>query len=161
MVAGVGRLSGMCFAESLQIWSLGHSCAGAAALSHRHFMEPQAADIAHLLVVFPPCLPSLGQTATVIALLSPLPFLGISSTDCWVPAPGHPCAPHAGGSPWSCILLCQLQLGFREILEIGGQSSSDCLINTSSISGHPLTGLIYEGEQYSSFMCPVSEALLF
>lgn len=136
MVAGVGRLPGMCFAESLHIRSLGHSCAGAAALSHRHFMEPQAADIAHLLVVFPLCLPWLGQTTTVIALLSPLPFLGISSTDCWAPVPSHPCAPRAGGFWWSCILLCP-RAAWIWILEVapykaedGAQSSSECLINT-------------------------------
>lgn len=162
MVAGVGRLSGMCYAESLQILSLGHSCAGAAALSHRHFMQPQAADAARRLTAFPPCLPSLGQNA-VMALLFPLPLSeSPARTAC------HPCAPRAGGCRRSFILLCHMWLSFGEILEVasgkpddGGRSSAGCLNNTSRISGLPLTALIYEGEQHSSLTCPVSEPLLF
>lgn len=167
MVAGVGRLSGMRCAESLQIRSLGHSCAGAAALSHRHFMQPQAADAARLLSVFPPCLPSLGQN-TVIALLFSLPLSDISSMDCRAPAPSHPCAPRAGGCRRSFFLLCHMWLSSGEILEVaaykaddGVQSSIACLTNTSRISGLSLTVLIYEGQQHSGFTCPISEALLF
>lgn len=121
MVAGVGRLSGMCCAESLQIWSPGHSCAGAAALSHRHslshFTQPYAADAAHLLAVLPPCLRLLQQN-TVIALLFSLPFFSMSSTVCLAPLPSHPCAQCAGGYWWSFILLWHMPLSLRQILEV-------------------------------------------
>lgn len=119
-----------------------------------------------LLAVFPPCLPSLHQN-TVITLLFSLPFFGISSKDCRAPAPGHPCAPRADGCWCSFILLCHMQLSFGEILEVasykaddGVWSSTGCLTNTSRISRLPLTVLIYEGEQHSSFTCSISRAVL-
>lgn len=74
--------------------------------------------------------------------------------DCWAPVPGHLCATCACGSQWLCILLGQCATwiwGDTEAApykaEDEAQSSSERLVNTSRISGHPLTVLLYEGEQ--------------
>ena len=58
------------------------------------------------------------------------------------------------GRSWRLLLIKQIDYD-------GVWSSTGCLTNTSGISGLPLTVLICEGEQHSSFTCPVSEALLF
>lgn len=92
-----------------------------------HLDFPRWAKPAQLLLCFSPC-PSLASAAWTVGLLRPA-----------TPVPHVQVAP--GGHASCCV---DVQLGFWEILEVaphkaedGVQSSSECLINTSRISGHP------------------------
>lgn len=162
MVAGVGRLSGMCCAESLQTWSPGHSCAGAAALSHRHSLSLHAA--LGCWRCSPPhsasTLPLLAATkhsyrcAFLLALLQhqqqSLPGSSAQPPLCpvcrWLLVVIHSAMSDAVftlADPGGCFLY------------------TGCLTNISRVSGLPLTVLKYGGEEHSSSICPISEALLF
>lgn len=77
---------------------------------------------------------------------------------------GRPCPPvqvAAGGHSFCCALWSShLGRAWRLLLIKWMMEFEAAQTNPPRTSGLPLTELIYEGEQHSSFTCPISEALL-